>query len=50
MKDPANPKRHMVPDPETAPVVRYIFDLYVAGKGPSQIAKQLRKWFCGKAF
>lgn len=43
MKDPADPKRHMVPDPETAPVVRYIFDLCVSGKGPSQIAKQLKK-------
>ena len=43
MKDPADPKRHLVPDPETAPVVRYIFDLCAAGKGPSQIAKQLRK-------
>ena len=32
MKDPADPKRHMVPDPETAPVVRYIFDLCVSGK------------------
>ena len=41
MKDPADPKRHMIPDPETAPVVRYIFDLCVSGKGPSQIAKQL---------
>ncbi|MBS6310629.1 MAG: recombinase family protein [Firmicutes bacterium] len=43
MKDPADPKRHMVPDPETAPVVRYIFDLCVSGKGPSQIAKHLKK-------
>lgn len=43
MKDPADPKRHMVPDPETAPVVRYIFNLCVSGKGPSQIAKQLKK-------
>ena len=43
IKDPADPKRHMVPDPETAPVVRYIFDLCVSGKGPAQIAKQLKK-------
>ena len=43
MKDPADPKRHMIPDPETAPVVRYIFDLCVSGKGPSQIAKQLKE-------
>ena len=43
MKDPADPKRHMVPDLETAPVVRYIFDLCVSGKGPAQIAKQLKK-------
>ena len=43
MKDPADPKRHMIPDPETAPVVRYIFDLCVSGKGPTQIAKQLKE-------
>ena len=43
MKDPVDPKRHMVPDPETAPVVRYIFNLCVSGKGPAQIAKQLKK-------
>lgn len=43
MKDPADPKRHMVPDPGTAAVVRYIFDLCVSGKGPAQIAKQLKK-------
>ena len=43
MKDPADPKRHMVPDPETASVVRYIFDLCVSGKGPSRIAKQLKE-------
>ncbi len=43
MKDPAAPKRHMIPDPETAPVVRYIFALCVSGEGPSQIAKQLKK-------
>ena len=32
-----------IPDPETAPVVQYIFSLCVAGKGPLQIAKQLKK-------
>ena len=43
MKDPADSKRHIVPNPETAPVVQYIFSLCVSGKGPLQIAKQLKK-------
>lgn len=43
MKDPADPKRHIVPDSETALVVQDIFDLCVSGKGPAQIAKQLKK-------
>ena len=41
MKDPHDPKRHIVPDPETAPVVRYIFWLCKEGSGPFQIAKRL---------
>ena len=43
MKDPADPKRHMVPDPETAWVVKYIFALCVDGSGPTQISKRLEK-------
>lgn len=41
-KDPADPKRKIIPDEETAPIVQYIFALCMGGKGPSQIAKQLR--------
>lgn len=41
-KDPADPKRHIIPDPETAPIVQYIFRLCVEGNGPSQIAKRLK--------
>jgi DNA invertase Pin-like site-specific DNA recombinase len=41
MKDPEDPKRHIVPDPETAPIVRRIFALCAAGNGPSQIARVL---------
>ena len=43
MKDPADPKQHMVPDPETAWVVKYIFALCVDGSGPTQISKRLEK-------
>jgi site-specific DNA recombinase len=42
-KDPADPKRKIIPDEETAPIVQYIFSLCMNGKGPSQIAKQLRE-------
>lgn len=42
MKDPDDPKRHIVPDPDTAPVVKHIFALCVSGLGPTRIAKQLR--------
>ena len=41
-KDPADPKRKLIPDEETAPIVKYIFVLCMGGKGPSQIAKQLK--------
>ncbi len=41
LKDPADPKRHIVPDPETAPIVQYIFRLCVEGNGPVQIARKL---------
>ncbi len=40
-KDPADPKRRIIPDEETAPIVQHIFSLCMKGKGPSQIAKQL---------
>jgi len=43
MKDPADPKRHIVPDPDTAWVVRHIFQLCVEGLGPMQIAKRLKR-------
>ena len=41
MKDPDDPKRHIVPDPDTAPVVKRIFTLCADGMGPSKIAQQL---------
>ena len=41
-KDPADPKRKIIPDEETAPIVQQIFSLCMGGKGPSQIANQLR--------
>lgn len=40
IKDPQNPKR-LIPDEETAPIVRRILDLCASGKGPSQIARIL---------
>ena len=43
MKDPADPKRHIVPDEETAWVVKHIFALCAQGSGPTQIAKQLKR-------
>jgi len=42
-KDPADPKRKIIPDEETAPIVQHIFSLCMNGKGPSQIAKQLKE-------
>lgn len=39
-KDPKNPKKIIV-DEASAAVVRHIFELCIAGKGPSQIARQL---------
>ena len=41
MKDPENPK-HWIIDPEAAKVVKHIFDLCMEGRGPSQIANQLK--------
>ncbi|MFV0519357.1 MAG: recombinase family protein, partial [Lachnospirales bacterium] len=43
IKDPENKKRGIVPDEDTAPIVKYIFQLCVSGRGPSQIAKQLNE-------
>ena len=41
MKDPENPK-HWLIDPEAAQVVRRIFQMCMEGRGPSQIANQLK--------
>ena len=38
-----NDKHHWFVDPEAAPVVREIFKMCVAGKGPSQISKDLMR-------
>lgn len=42
-KDPEDPKRHIVPDEDTAPIVQYIFRLCLEGNGPAQIAKRLKQ-------
>lgn len=42
-KDPIDPKRKIIPDEETAPIVQRIFSLCMSGKGPSQIANQLKE-------
>lgn len=42
-KDPDDSKRKIIPDEETAPIVKYIFSLCMNGKGPSQIARQLKQ-------
>ncbi|MGI6752604.1 MAG: recombinase family protein [Anaerovoracaceae bacterium] len=42
-KDPDDPKRKIILDEETASIVKYIFSLCMSGKGPSQIAKQLKQ-------
>ena len=41
VKDPDNPK-HWVVDPEAATVVKRIFEMCMNGRGPSQIANQLK--------
>ena len=41
VKDPENP-RHWLIDPEAAQVVRRIFQMCMEGRGPSQIANQLK--------
>lgn len=40
MRDPKNPKK-LIPDPETAPVVRRIFDMYASGIGIVKICDTL---------
>lgn len=42
-KKGGDPQRELVPDEETALVVQRIFALCAGGKGPSQIARQLRE-------
>ncbi len=42
VKDPENPKQWIV-DPEAAAVVKRIFEMCMNGRGPSQIANQLRE-------
>lgn len=41
VKDPESPK-HWIIDPEAAKVVKHIFELCMEGRGPSQIASQLK--------
>jgi site-specific DNA recombinase len=41
-KDENNSKSRIVPDEDAAPIVQRIFSLCVGGKGPTQIAKQLK--------
>ena len=41
LKDPENP-RHWIVDPEAAKVVKRIFDMCMEGRGPTQIANQLK--------
>ncbi|OQB26102.1 MAG: hypothetical protein BWY11_00052 [Firmicutes bacterium ADurb.Bin182] len=42
-KDENDPKKRIVPDEDVAPIVQRIFSLCAGGKGPSQIARQLKK-------
>jgi len=42
-KDENDPKRKIIPDEGAAPIVQRIFSLCAGGKGPSQIARQLKK-------
>ena len=43
MKDPTAPNKHIVPNPETAPVVRQIFDWFISGKKFAEIAEMLEE-------
>ena len=42
LKSPED-KRAWIPDPAAAPVVRHIFELYLEGKGPTEIARILNE-------
>ena len=42
MKDP-NDSKHIVPDPETAPIIKRIFEMYASGKGIKKICAELEK-------
>lgn len=42
-KNEEDPKKALVPNEETSPVVQRIFSLCAGGKGPSQIARQLQE-------
>ena len=41
MKDPAD-RHHLIPDPETAPIVKRIYSAYCSGEGIKRIASMLR--------
>ena len=41
MKDPAD-RHHLIPDPETAPIVKRIYSMYCSGEGIKRIASMLR--------
>ena len=43
IKDPQDPKRKIIPDPDTKHIVKHIFQLCLDGKGPTQIANCLRE-------
>ena len=42
MRDPSNPKQ-IIPDPETAPVVKHIFEMYASGIGVKRICGTLEQ-------
>ena len=42
MRDPSNPKQ-IIPDPETAPVVKHIFEMYASGIGIKRICGTLEQ-------
>lgn len=43
MKDPAAPTKHLIPNPDTAPVVKQIYDLFISGVRCSEIAAILEQ-------
>ena len=42
VKDPNN-KNHLIPDPEAAEIVRYIFKLYLKGYGVTSLTRKLNE-------